>query len=164
MFSDQNKANQQPSSTVKNLQASSLLEVPSTLNGPSGLLIGERNSSKRTSTITRSNVRHQAKSNIKGSKPSSKPYVSSTLNGSSGLLIRERNVEHQPGLLQQTTKVFATQRCSHESSKTNDRSARDIASEQFPALPIDHIQWGVFDKPRAAIDYYRFKRIQHLTA
>ena len=88
MFSDQNKANQQPSSTVKNLQASSLLEVPSTLNRPSGLFIGERND------------------------------------------------EHQPGRPQQTTNVFATQRGSHESSKTNDRSARDIASEQFPALIV----------------------------
>ena len=118
---NKNKASQ-PSSTAKNSQVSSPSGIPSTLNGPSGLLIGERNSSMVAPTKIQSNNRHRASSNTRDSRSSSKPSVPSTLNGPPGLLIGERKNENQTRLLQLTTNLSATQRSSHESNEAQSRS------------------------------------------
>ena len=91
--------------------ASTLPESPSTLNGPSGLLIGERSFSHLTKPTsnrqvvyrdgsttapikTPSNIRRLTSSTVIGSKSSSKTFVPSTLSGPPDLLIGEGNSEN----------------------------------------------------------------------
>ena len=124
-------------STNKIMRPSNTLsESPSTLNGPPGLWIGERNSSERTSIITRHSNNQQIHSNTRDSRSSSKGGVPSTLNGPPGLLIGEKNLETPSRRLQPPTNMSATQCNDQVFNSVESLAAINQSSEQFPALVV----------------------------
>ena len=77
-------------STTKNLQSLSLSEVPSTLNGPPGPLIGEKNRTAIKSRADEVNKSGQQSSTNKTKQLPNSSGIPSTLNGPPDLLIGEK--------------------------------------------------------------------------
>ena len=140
MFSNQNKVSQQPSSTTKNPHVARSQEIPSTLNGPPGLLIGEKNSIKATTkTNDISKADHRMPSTeIERMQPSSTlPESPSTLNGPSGLLIGERNFSHLANPAHQPRNEFLLERGNKQKNRFDEKSnypARSPVAEEPSTL------------------------------
>ena len=131
-----------PSNDPRMQPSSTLSESPSTLNGPPGLLIGERNSSARTSTITRYNSSHQVSSNTRDSRSSSSiSGIPSTLNGPPDLLVGEWNRSHITSSANQPANVFLVQQGDKQKSRV-DKNSNQPARSQVAEEPSTLLNQG----------------------